>query len=174
MTVVRLVRGQPALPGSWWLLGLAWLAGLTVAALLVARRPGDGGLEDLLKNSTALVLVVFLTRTWTAEANVLLVLPMALMLSHTGALDRRLLTALWLLPLVFTAGSMSELHLLWVVFPHAMQRALADAVPYEYAGLVVKAAVVVLWQAVGWWIVVTCLRGGVAVRARLVPAGREG
>ena len=100
MTVVRVFRDLDLLQGSWWLLGLIWIAALAVGTVLLGR--GDGSLEDLLKKSTALLLVVFLTRTWLAEPNVILVLPLVLILASIGVLDRRALTAVWVIPLLFT------------------------------------------------------------------------
>ena len=157
MTVVRLFR-DPLLmqQGRWWLLGLVWLPALVV--VLLALRRGDGGFEDLLKKSLALTLVFFLTRTWLAEPNVIAVLPMALILTSMGRLDRRALTALWVLPLAFTVFNASPLQLLWVTFPEAMERALTVAGRYGDTTLAIRAALVIGWQVAGWWIVVTCLR----------------
>ena len=127
MTVVRVFRDLDLLQGSWWLLGLIWVVALAVGTVLLGR--GDGSLEDLLKKSTALLLIVFLTRTWLAEANVMLVLPLVLILASTGVLDRRALTAVWVIPLLFTVLNASPLHLLWVAFPETMRTSLADGLP---------------------------------------------
>ena len=155
-TVVRVFHNPLLMQGRWWLVGLVWIAALTLGILALKR--GDSGLEDLLRMSLAFSLIVFLTRTWLAETNVVLVLPMAAVLASLGALDRRALTALWALPLVFTLFNTSPLHLLWVAFPDVMQQTLPFAVRHSHAALLAKAAVVVAWQVVGWWIVVTCLR----------------
>ncbi len=155
-TVIRVFRDPLLMQGRWWLLGLVWIAALALGILALKR--GDGGLEDLLRMSLAFTLIVFLTRTWLAETNVVLVLPMAVILTSMGALDRRALTALWVLPLVFTLFNTSPLHLLWVAFPDVMQQTLPFAVRHSHGLLLAKAAVVVAWQVVGWWIVFTCLR----------------
>jgi hypothetical protein len=156
MTVVRLVRDPLLMQGHWWLLGLAWLPALAVAAL--ALRRGIGGFDDLVKKSAALVLVFYLTRTWLAEPNVVLLLPLVLILTSLGELDRRALTALWLIPLVFTLFNASPLQLLFVTWPGAMAESLAFVARYGDATLIVRAVLVIAWQAVGWWIVVTCFR----------------
>ena len=57
-----------------------------------------------------------------------------------GALDRRALTALWVLPLVFTLFNTSPLHLLWVAFPDVMQQTLPFAVRHSHGLLLAKAA----------------------------------
>jgi hypothetical protein len=164
-TVVRVFRDPLLMEGRWWLLGLAWIAALIVAGAMFKRR--SGGFEDLLRMSLVFTLIVFLTRTWLAEANVVLVLPFALVLVSMGSLDRRALTALWALPLLFTVFNTSPVHLLWAAFPGAMQDALPFVIRHSQGALLVKAAVVLAWQVVGWWIVVACLRrpGGPAAQA---------
>jgi hypothetical protein len=177
MTVVRLFRDPLLMQGRWWLLGLLWIPALAVgigalrprrgaAAALRARdgagvppRPVADGFEDLLKMGTGLVLIVFLTRTWVAEPNIVLIFPLVCLLTAMGALDRRALTAVWVLPLAFTVFNASPLQLLWVVAPGLMTRLLADVARYSQVTLAARAALVVAWQVAGWWIVVACLRG---------------
>ena len=166
MTVVRLFRDPILMPEHWWLVGLLWVPALA-AGLLLLRR--GGGFEDLVRNSAALVLVFFLTRTFLAEPNVVLVLPLLLILTSLGDLDRRALIALWVIPLVFTVFNASPLQLLWVAFPGAMQASLTAAAPYHGLLLAAKAALVIAWQIAGWWTVVSCLRGGPA--RRTAPKG---
>jgi hypothetical protein len=124
------------------------------------------GFDELLMMATGLTLLVFLTRTWVAEPNVALVIPLVALLSATGALDRRALTAVWALPLAFTVFNASPLQLLWVSAPGLMTRLLADVGRYSQATLLARAALVVAWQVAGWWIVVVCLRGRTRDAAR--------
>jgi Glycosyltransferase family 87 len=156
MTVVRLFRDPLLMQGHWWLLGLLWIPALAIAVF--ALRRGVGGFDDLVKKSTALVLVFFLTRTWLAEPNVILILPLVLILTSLGALDRRALTAVWVIPLLFTVFNASPLQLLFVAFPDAMETSLSVFARYESATLVVRAALVIAWQIAGWWVVVSCFR----------------
>jgi hypothetical protein len=156
MMVVRVFRDPLMMQGRWWLLGLVWMGALALGIL--AWRRGDGGFVDLLKMSTGLTLVFFLTRTWLAEPNVILVLPMVLILASLGALDRRALTAVWVLPLAFTLFNSSPLQLLWVAFPGAWQRSLETIASSGDTRLVARAVLAVAWQVAGWWIVVTCFR----------------
>jgi hypothetical protein len=159
--VVRLFRDPLLMQGRWWLLGLAWIPALAVAIIALRRGVGDFG--DLVAKSTALVLVFFLTRTWLAETNVVLIVPLVLILTSLGRLDRRALAAVWVLPLVFTLFNASPLRLLWVAFPDVMDRTLAVADRYGDATLLVRAALVIAWQVAGWWIVVGCFRKRPAV-----------
>jgi hypothetical protein len=173
-TVVRLFRDPLLMQGRWWLLGLAWIPALAVAA--VALRRGIADFEDLVAKSTALILVFFLTRTWLSETNLVLVLPLVTILTALGRLERRALMAVWLLPLVFTVFNASPLRLLWVAFPDLMEQSLSIADRYGTLTLSVRAALVVVWQIAGWWIVVDCLRRpSPALRTSLpTEAGFEG
>ena len=160
MTVVRLFRDPLLMQGHWWLLGLLWIPALAVATVFALRR-GVGGFDDLLRNSTALVLVFFLTRTWLAEPNVILILPLVLILTSLGELDRRALAAVWVIPLLFTVFNGSPLQLLFVAFPDAMEKStsmFSAVAEYGSITLVVRAALVIAWQVAGWWIVVACFR----------------
>jgi len=165
MAVVRLFHAPLQMQQRWWLLGLVWVPALAVGAL--ALRRGDGGFEDLLNKSTALVLIFFLTRTWLAETNVLLLLPLVLILTSMGRLDRRALWAVWILPLAFTLSCWSPLRLLFPAFPETMDKTLRLTMHIQGAMLFVRAALVLAWQVAGWWIVVACLRSGPA------PAGEH-
>jgi len=157
MTVVRLFRDPLLMQGHWWLLGLLWVPALAIA-IVVASRRGVDGFDDLVRKSTSLLLVFFLTRSWLAEPNVILVLPLVLILTSLGELDRRALTAVWVIPLLFTVFNASPLQLLFVAFPDAMKSSLSVFARYESATLVVRAALVIAWQIAGWWIVVSCFR----------------
>jgi hypothetical protein len=174
MTFLRLWRDPFPVPHDWWwLLGFAWVAALAAATL--AMRRGDGSFTDLLKKSTGLVLVFFLTRTWLSEPNVTLLVPLVLLLTAIGALDRRALTIVWALPLAFTLFGWTELQLLFPAFPGAMTRALTVVPHLHSLTVVVRAVLVVAWQIAGWWIVVSCFRRGPAAEATIEaePAASE-
>ena len=96
----------------------------SLAAGLVLWRRGEG-FDDLVRGSAALTLVFLLTRAWLAEPNVVLVLPLVLILASLGELDRRLLTALWLIPLAFAVANLSPLQLLWLTFPDAWRASVS-------------------------------------------------
>jgi hypothetical protein len=158
-TVARLVRDPLALPGHWWLLGMLWVVAL--AAGLALWRRGEG-LDDLVRGSAALTLVFLLTRAWLAEPNVVLVLPLVLILASLGELDRRLLTALWLIPLAFAVANASPLQLLWLTFPDAWRASVTAMGAHDDVLLPLRAALVVAWQVAGWSTVAICLRRATA------------
>jgi hypothetical protein len=154
-TVARLVRDPVELPGHWWLIGMVWVVAL--AAGLVLWRRGEG-FDDLVRGSAALLLMFLLTRAWLAEPNVVLVLPLVLMLAALGELDRRLLTALWLIPLAFAVVNLAPLQLLWLTFPDAWRASVTALGAHDAVLLPLRAALVVAWQVAGWWTVAACLR----------------
>jgi hypothetical protein len=160
MTFFELLKDSYTLPGQWWLLGLAWIPALGVAVM--ALKPGITGFVDLLKKSTALILVFFLTRTWLSEQNVVLILPFVVILAATGELDSRFLVALWVLPLIFTIFNTSPPQLLFLNFPEAMESMLKGADDFRTARLLIRTALVLPWQILGWWIVITLFRRGSA------------
>jgi hypothetical protein len=124
---------------------------------------------DLLKKSTALILVFFLTRTWLSEPNIILLLPLVLILTSIGELNSLALAAVWVLPLVFTIFNASPPQLLFPSFPEAMGRMLQLFDDFRTARLVIRTALVILWQAAGWWIVITCFKRGAAQSGRARP-----
>lgn len=156
MTVARLFRDPLSLPQTWWPLGLLWLPALALGALCLRHAERD--LDALLRQSLGLTLIVLLTRTWLSEPNVVLLIPFAVILAAEGLLDARLVTALWGLPLAFAIVNAAPLQVLFINFPGAMERGLAAYAAHHPLTLAVRAALVVAWQVVGWWVVVRCLR----------------
>jgi hypothetical protein len=157
-TLYELSAGTYLLPGNWWLLGLLWLPAIFIAALLLPR--GDHGFIDLLKSSLALVLIFFLTRTWLSEQNLALILPMVLLLVCLGELPRLTLSAVWVLPLIFTIFNTSPPQLLFPIQPDLMTHLLQWMDTFRDARLVARLLVVIPWQMAGWWMVVRNLRKG--------------
>ncbi len=119
----------------------------------------------------------FLHATWVAETNVVLIVPLVLILTSLGALDRRALTAVWaaapgLHPVQRLAAAASVGRL-----PRGHGSGARASARYGDATLIARAALVVAWQVAGWWIVVVCLRGasrpGGGVSALAGAARRE-
>ena len=134
---------------------MGWVVALAVG--LVLWRRGKG-FDDLVRGAAALTLVFLLTRAWLAEPNVVLVLPLAVVLTSIGELDRRLLTALWLIPLAFAVVNAAPLQLLWLTFPDAWRASVTAFGVHDEVLLPLRAALVAAWQVAGWWTVVACLR----------------
>ena len=157
-TLYELTAGTYLLPGNWWLLGIAWLPAIFIAAILIPR--GARGLVNLLKNSLVLILIFYLTRAWLSEQNLALILPMVLILVYLGELPRLTLSAVWILPLIFTIFNTSPAQLLFPILPELMARLLQWADVFRSTRLVGRMLVVIPWQVAGWWIIVRNLRKG--------------
>lgn len=157
-TLYELTAGTYLLPGNWWLLGIAWLPAIFLGAILIPR--GARRLVDLLKNSLVLILIFYLTRAWLSEQNLALILPIVLILVYLGELPRLTLSAVWILPLIFTIFNTSPAQLLFPILPELMTRLLQWADVFRSTRLVARMLVVIPWQVVGWWIIVRNLRKG--------------
>jgi len=165
MTFFELLYDSYQLPGRWWLLGLTWIPAVGIGIL--ALKSGLDGFVELLKKSTALIFVFFLTRTWLSEPNVILILPFVLILTSIGELNGLALAAVWVLPLVFTIFNTSPPQLLFPSFPEAMGRILNLAENFRTARLITRTILEIPWQVAGWWIVITCFRTSPALLGRI-------
>jgi hypothetical protein len=155
-TLYEMFENTYALPGNWWLLGFFWLPAIITGMLLIRR--GRIGLVDLLKNSLALILIFFLTRTWLSEQNIILILPLVLILVSLGELPKLALSAVWILPLVFTIFNTSPPQLLFPILPEMIPKLLQGMDVYRSSRLILRMLLVVPWQVAGWWMVVLSLR----------------
>lgn len=156
LTFYELLKNSYYLPGSWWLLGLAWIPALMIAMLQMRR--GIIGFKDLLKKSTAVILVFFLTRAWLSEPNIILVFPLVLILTAAGQLNSKALNAVWILPLIFTVFNGSLPQLFFPSMPGIMEKMLKVEENFRTFRLIAKTLTVIPWQIAGWWIVADCFR----------------
>ncbi len=150
-TLYELWADSYLLPGYWWLLGFFWLPAVIIGALFLPK--GERGLVNLVKNSLALILIFYLTRTWLSEQNLTLILPLVLILVSVGELPNLSLTFVWVLPLVFTIFNTSPAQLLFPVLPDLMAKLLQWADNFRTLRLVVRMLLVIPWQLAGWWMV---------------------
>jgi len=155
-TLYELTAGTYVLPGDWWLLGVVWLPAILIAAHFMQR--GGHGLIDLLKNSLALILIFFLTRTWLSEQNLALILPLVVILVCLDELPRLAFYAVWILPLIFTIFNTSPAQLLFTIRPDIMTKLLQWAEIIRTPRLWARLLVVIPWQAAGWWMVACSYR----------------
>lgn len=157
-TLYELVQDTYLLPGYWWLLGFIWLPAILIGALFLQK--GNHGLVNLIKNSLVLILIFFLSRTWLSEQNLTLILPLVLILVSLDELPKLTLSAVWILPLIFTIFNTSPPQLLFPILPELMSRLLQWMDTFRPARLVARMLVVIPWLVAGWWMVVSSLRKG--------------
>jgi Gpi18-like mannosyltransferase len=151
-TLYELIANNYLLPGYWWILGFAWLPAILITAMFL--QTGKHGLRLLLMNSLILTLVFFLTRTWLSEQNLALILPLVLVLVLQGELPKLTLSAIWVLPFVFTIFNTSPPQLLFPIAPELMVKLLQWADIHRVARLVACLLPIILWQVTGWWIII--------------------
>lgn len=156
MTFLELFQNSYQLDGWWWLIGMLWLPALCVAAF---ELKADGkGLLDLLKKSTTLILVFYLFRAWLSEPNLALVLPMILILTSLRELDSRILTAIWILALVYSFFNTSTIQLLFPSMQALMARLLLFSDVFRIARLIIRILVVVPWLIIEARLVISLLK----------------
>jgi Gpi18-like mannosyltransferase len=160
-TLYELLQDSYLLPGYWWLLGFIWLPAILIGAMFLQK--GNHGLVNLLRNSLILNLIFFLTRTWLSEQNLTLILPLVLILVSLGELPKLTLSAVWILPLIFTIFNTSPPQLLFPILPELMAKLLRWMDTFRSARLVARMLVVIPWLVAGWWMVVRSLRKGSSV-----------
>jgi hypothetical protein len=158
------------LTGNWRILGMAWIPALVMA--LVAIRGEIASPLDLFKKSVALVLIFFLSRTWLSEQNVLLILPLVLILTSLGELNRRAFTAIWALPLVFSFFNASTPLLFFPSMPLLMEKMTAFAHVHSTPLLIARSVAVVAWIFAGSRIAIACfMKSPAGVKTRHLTKG---
>lgn len=157
MTFLELLQGSYQLSGAWAITGMLWVPALAVAAFAMVRS-GIHGFPDLVKKSTALVLVFFLARSWVSEPNLILILPLVVILTSLGELNERTLTLVWVLPLVFGIFNTSTIQLLFPSAPGLMSQLLRLSDDFYTARLILRVMVVIPWLLTGLWIIRACFR----------------
>jgi hypothetical protein len=156
MAFLELIKDSYQLTGYWRIVGVLWIPALCIAAC--ALLPGIRSLRNILRKSTVLIMVFFLTRTWVSEPNIILVLPFIVILTSVGDLDRFTLIALWVLPLIFSILNTSTAQMFFPSMPDLMDKMLKWTETYRSVRLAAKTIIVIPWQLVGWWIVIRCFK----------------
>jgi Gpi18-like mannosyltransferase len=156
MTFLEYTKWTYQLPTQWWFLGWLWIPALGIATY--AMKSGIKGFDDLLKKSVALILVFYLCRTWLSETNINLILPLVLILTSINQLDRFSLSAVWIVPLIFSFFNTSIAQLFFPSMSEQMEAFLRLAVEFATARYFLRTIAVILWLAAGWWVVLRCFR----------------
>lgn len=156
LVFLELARNSYQIPQAWVFLGVLWIPALAVASFFI--RQGIGGFKDLLLKSTALIMTFFLTRAWLSEPNIILVLPFIVILFSVHEVDRFTLTAIWILPLVFSYFNTAAAQLFFPSMPALMDKLIFLMEEFRSLRLISKIIIVIPWQIVGWFVVFRCLK----------------
>ncbi len=152
MAFYELIANSYQIPGWWWLVGLLWVPAVGVVTSRLIT--GKINLIGLLRQSTVLLLVFFLTRAWLSEPNLVLLFPFVLILTLLGEFNQLVLTTIWVVPLVFGVFNTSLAQLFFPTMPDVMNAFLNYMEIFRTARLIAKPIVVLPWLAAGWWSVV--------------------
>ena len=156
MTFLEYLKWSYLIPGQWWFLGWLWIPALGFA--VYAMKPGIKGFKDLLKSSVATIMVFFLCRAWLSETNINLILPLVVILTSIGELDRLSLAAIWVLPLIFSFFNTSIAQLFFPSMSGWMDVFLKTAVDFSIARYAIRTLIVIVWLVAGWRIVHLCFK----------------
>ncbi len=154
LSFLEIMQNGPQLPSAWKIVGFLWIPGLIIASF--ALKSSIRGPDTLLKNSIALIMVFYLTRTWLSEPNLVLLLPFMVLATSRGLVPQWTLTALWTLPLLFGIFNESPALLLFPTMPDAMDTLLKFGEQFRNARLIIRSVVVIPWLLTGCWIVIYC------------------
>jgi len=157
MTFLELLQGTYQLSGGWALTGMLWVPALAVAAYALLKTRING-FSDLIRKSTAVILVFFLTRSWVSEPNIVLILPLVVILTSLGDWSGWVLALVWVTPLVFGIFNTSTIQLLFPSLPGLMAQLLRLSDEFYTARLIARVMVVIPWLATGAWIVRACFK----------------
>lgn len=161
-SLLETLLGTYKLPGLWWFFGLLWIPALGIGLFSLNYEMNE--FTDVLQKCLVLTLIFFLTRTWLSEPNIMLILPLVVILTYTGNLDRRILNFVWLTPLIFTVFNGSAALLLFPGFPSLMYVILGLLKnAYYIPVLFLKSVLAISWQIVGWVTVTYSYKKEVAI-----------
>ncbi len=154
--VYTLWSGTMALRGIWEVLGFLWIPALAIGALVLRRASFDR--DWLIRMSAGMTLIFFLSRSWLSEPNLILLLPMIVILVSLGSLPARALTAVWVIPFVFTVFFASFPQLLFPLVPGILDRLQAPTGALGNLVTAVRFGTILLWFAAGIWIILLCMK----------------
>lgn len=155
--VVEIIQDTQTIPPSLEFLGYLWLPALFVGYYFVSRsRPRST--NELIQVAIGLTLIFFLTRSWLSETNINLIFPLMLIAVAFNKITPRSLHFAWTIPLVFMVLNTSFQQLFFLVYPSVLTSLTQFDQQFRSVRLVARFGVTVLWQILGWSLVVNVLR----------------
>lgn len=155
--LVEIIYDTQTLPASLAFLGYLWIPAVLVAYYAVYRNP-PRSCTGLMAKAVGLLLVFFLTRSWLAEQNVNVVLPLALLALPVEKFEFPRFDFLWVLPLAFMFLNTSFNLLFFLVAPNVISSLAYIDLYIRSWRLIARFAVVVALQVFAWPLAVKMLR----------------
>jgi hypothetical protein len=154
--VVEIFTNKTTLPAGLDFLGYLWIPALLIGYYFVYRNPPKT-FNDLAKASVALLLIFFLTRTWTSEPNLNLVISLALLALVIKDWNFSNFGFLWVLPLVFLFLNTSFAQLFFLVSPSIIPTLVQIDQHIRFWRLIARFIIVIIWQVFAWRLVIEML-----------------
>jgi hypothetical protein len=154
--ILELTFDVTTLTAAFTPLGFLWIPTVIGVYWGLSRTRLDR-LDDLLRWSSVIIFALLLSRAWTSEQNVYLLLPL-MALSVGRVFSWRSLHLALIIPLVFTLLNFSLPQMFLLLQPALRDSiSLIDAMIRE-GRLLARFLVVLVWDAVGIWIVAQALK----------------
>jgi hypothetical protein len=141
----------------------------TLGIAMVALKPGINDFTDLIKKSVGFTMLFFLCRSWLAETNINLILPIVVILTSIKELNRLSLVLVWGLPLIFSFFNTSLAQLFFPSMPAVMDCLLNYAGQNYQLRYHLRTMIVILWIIAGLWIVFQCFKRSATPSLKIPP-----
>lgn len=156
--LIEIFENSFLIPKPLNILGFLWIPALFFAYYVVRRSPPHNLLQ-LIESSLFLILVFFLTRAWLSEPNINLILPLMLILtSKYTSFRATLLHLIWIIPLIFMIFNTSFHQLFYPINVDILSVIATFDQKYRIIRLSARFLVAVVWQLLGWKIVLKTIK----------------
>ncbi len=146
--VVELFQKAATLPSALWFLGYLWVPALLAGFYFVYRNPPKT-MEKLAESAVLFFFIFFLTRSWTSEPNINIVLPFLMILYGAGKINQKTIHLAWIIPFIFLYFNYAFPQLFFLVYPQIIPQLGTLDLQIGTARLVVRFAVTVVWYIFG-------------------------
>lgn len=148
---VLLLLGIGGATNEFSFLGFLWLPSLVLVYFSLIRK-GAIRSTDLVLPALAVMLGVFLTRSWVSEQNLNFVVPLVLLSSIRQDWSKKWVTAAWLLPLIFAVLHTSPTSMLFLTAPQSLTEYTQVQLQLFFTsevGGAIRALITLVWLVVG-------------------------
>ena len=146
--IVELFQKAATLPSALWFLGYLWVPALLAGFYFVYRNPPKT-MEKLAESAVLFMFIFFLTRSWTSEPNINVVLPFLMILYGAGKINQKTIHLAWIIPFVFLFFNYAFPQLFFLVYPQIIPALGTLDLQIGTARLVARFAVTVVWYIFG-------------------------
>ena len=146
--IVELFQKTATLPSALWFLGYLWVPALLAGFYFVYRNPPKT-MERLAECAVLFMFIFFLTRSWTSEPNINMVLPFLLILYGAGRINQKAIHLAWIIPFIFLFFNYAFPQLFFLVYTQIIPQLGTLDLQIGTARLIGRFAVTVVWYIFG-------------------------